>query len=660
MSQINVDNLIKQSNFKSNIYLPVIEAIVNSIDAIDDENRNNIDKGEIVVQFERDYTLLEKESKTLPNIVNVKIYDNGIGFNKENTEAFDTLFTENKINRGGKGFGRIMYKKHFHKIRIDSVFFDQVENTYKKREFNFGNKNIVENDKISDITENQTWTELTLEGVKEGHFDKKMETISKKILENLLSYFITDDFEPPSIILRDTDSTDIHLKTLYESNEYIKRIESGTFTLKDTENNDYNFTYYLFKIYSPQNQKSTINLVADRREVTSVNTHEYLSDFYEEFYDNETGRNFIVKAYVLGDYLNENVDLERLSFRFGKDNTELLFPLSQSDIENDVAKIIENIFQEQLTPRKEKKKVKINEYVKENPWFSEYSSQIDLNKLPMHPSEEEIETHLHKIKYNSEKQAKNEISNILKNVDEDFEEKISDVFKSLDKAKQSELAHYVSLRKVVLDIFQKVLERNNNQTYSREQLIHNIIFPVKKDSTETKYNDHNLWVLDERLSYTEYLSSDKPVFDDSADRPDIFCFDKKVAFRGENDLSNPITIFEFKRPGRDDFTNQSSKEDPYEQITRYIEEIKEGKLTSMKGRPIAIGDTTPFYGYIVADLTGKVKDWLIRKDFDPAPDGEGYFKYHKAYNLYTEFLSWDKLLKDAHMRNKVFFNKLGI
>ena len=190
-------------------------------------------------------------------------------------------------------------------------------------------------------------------------------------------------------------------------------------------------------------------------------------------------------------------------------------------------------------------------------------------------------------------------------------------------------------------------------------MVHSIIYPMKKDSDNIKYDEHNLWLLDERLSYTEYLASDQAVFKDSSDRPDIFSFDTPIVFRGGNEKTNPITIFEFKRPGRDDFTN-SSEENPYEQIKRYIEKIKNGKLNSFNGRPINVGENTPFYGYIITDLTRKVRNWTSKEDFSETPDGEGYFKYHSAFHLYTEFISWDKLLKDAKMRNEIFFEKLGI
>ena len=42
------------------------------------------------------------------------------------------------------------------------------------------------------------------------------------------------------------------------------------------------------------------------------------------------------------------------------------------------------------------------------------------------------------------------------------------------------------------------------------------------------------------------------------------------------------------------------------------------------------------------------------------PDGQGYFKWISNINLYVEVISWQKLLKDAEMRNKIFFRKLGI
>ena len=74
-----------------------------------------------------------------------------------------------------------------------------------------------------------------------------------------------------------------------------------------------------------------------------------------------------------------------------------------------------------------------------------------------------------------------------------------------------------------------------------------------------------------------------------------------------------------------------------------------------------ITDNTPFYGYVVCDLTRKVKTWLEEeKDFKEMPDRQGYFKWHDRLNLYIEVIDWDKVLKDATMKNRIFFHKLNI
>jgi len=74
-----------------------------------------------------------------------------------------------------------------------------------------------------------------------------------------------------------------------------------------------------------------------------------------------------------------------------------------------------------------------------------------------------------------------------------------------------------------------------------------------------------------------------------------------------------------------------------------------------------VADNTPFYGFVVCDLTHKVASWLEReKDFKPMPDQLGWFQWMGNINLYIEVISWDKILKDAGMRNKIFFEKLGI
>jgi len=279
----------------------------------------------------------------------------------------------------------------------------------------------------------------------------------------------------------------------------------------------------------------------------------------------------------------------------------------------------------------------------------------------MNPTDQDIDTALHKISYQKEVNAKAQANKLLDEIGIKPFEQTEEVFSLISQVKKNELAHYLSLRKVFLNILSKALEINDeSRLFEKEDLLHNIIFPTKKDSDDVSFKEHNLWILDERLNFVDYLRSDQPIKGGTSRRPDVLAFDKAVVFRDGDEPSNPITIFEFKRPGRDDFTNKSSKEDPHDQVVEYVQMLIKGDYKTPAGKEIKIGKNTPFYGYIIADMSPKVREWLEKKDFRPLPNNQRWFKWQTSYNLYLEFVTWDCVLKDAELRNAVFFNKLGI
>jgi hypothetical protein len=317
----------------------------------------------------------------------------------------------------------------------------------------------------------------------------------------------------------------------------------------------------------------------------------------------------------------------------------------------------------EITERKRRKQARIADYVSADaPWHRTLANEVDFDALPMRPSNQDIELHLQKKKYEKEIQTRSQVAALLKSENPDeLGEKIIQLMDSISDTSKNDLIHYVSMRKCVLDLFSKSLEIDADGKHKSEGDVHDIIMRRKKDSEDLDYDAHNLWMLDERLNFSSYVSSDKPLNRPNGDRTDITIYNRRVAFRGENEASNPITIFEFKKPQRDNFADPSSKEDPIQQIVRYVNQIRDGKFKTPAGRDIIVNGTTPFYGYVVCDLTAKVRKWLeFEKDFTPMPDGLGWFRWFGNNSLYMEVLSWTKLLRDAEMRNKIFFNKLGI
>lgn len=280
----------------------------------------------------------------------------------------------------------------------------------------------------------------------------------------------------------------------------------------------------------------------------------------------------------------------------------------------------------------------------------------------MKPTSEEIELHLQRAKFDREMRTRAEVREILESDDPStLGDRVAEVVESISQTSKNDLIHYVSMRKCVLDLFGRALELDADGRHRSEGEVHDIIMPRRRDSDQLDYEQHNLWVLDERLNFTEYLTSDLPIGGGRGDRSDITVFNRRVVFRGDNQPSNPITIFEFKKPQRHDFANASSDDDPVQQVIRYVNQIREGRVRTPKGRDVLVSENTTFYGYVVCDLPRKVSDWLLlEKNFTPMPDGRGYFQWYPNIRLYMEVLSWTKVLADAEMRNKVFFQKLGI
>ena len=77
-------------------------------------------------------------------------------------------------------------------------------------------------------------------------------------------------------------------------------------------------------------------------------------------------------------------------------------------------------------------------------------------------------------------------------------------------------------------------------------------------------------------------------------------------------------------------------------------------------RLIRVRNETPFYAYIICDLTPKLLEQAKLADFKPTPDRKGFFRFHSTYNAYIEIISFSKLVIDAKRRNKILFEKLNL
>src|SRR5690606_17329102 len=111
---------------------------------------------------------------TDPEQFRVEIADNGIGLDAERYEAFQTIDTDFKRTRGGKGVGRLFWLDAFERVRVESIFVE--EGIQKRRCFAFILRNeeqIVEEDLPNGYVNRQSvGTTVVCEGLRGPHYQK--------------------------------------------------------------------------------------------------------------------------------------------------------------------------------------------------------------------------------------------------------------------------------------------------------------------------------------------------------------------------------------------------------------------------------------------------------------------------------------------------------
>ena len=277
--------------------------------------------------------------------------------------------------------------------------------------------------------------------------------------------------------------------------------------------------------------------------------------------------------------------------------------------------------------------------------------------LELYKQEQKWEFDIAKQKTQIEEKQKNRATNT-----EQFMDLFNSYCSSVTQLSQASLAEYVVRRKAVIDLLEKALEITEVGSYSKESRLHSIICPMQVTSDDVQFEEMNLWLIDDRLAYHQFLSSDQPMRtlpvleSDVTRRMDIAIFDKAISYSAEEDAINSITIIELKRPQRDDLT--ADDKNPLNQVLRYVSDIKAGKVKKANGRGFGNVQNAAFYCYVIADITDSLIEDAENAGLNRTPDGEGFFGYNTPRGAYIEVISYDKLVKDAKKRNQVLFDKL--
>src|SRR3546814_17709701 len=124
----------------------------------------------------------------------------------------------------------------------------------------------------------------------------------------------------------------------------------------------------------------------------------------------------------------------------------------------------------------------------------------------------------------------------------------------------SALAQYIQHRKIILEFLERAINvREGEKNFPLEKVVHQLVFQMQHTSDEIEYSQQNLWMIDERLNFHSFISSDKrnkslSVLESSEiTRGDIVMFGEKIIFSDEppdDKPPNTIVGIEVKQPGR--------------------------------------------------------------------------------------------------------------
>lgn len=598
--------------------------------------------------------------------VTVTVEDNGLGLDAQNFDAFQTTDTDNKIAYGGKGVGRLLWLDCFESIHVESVFKDGGKLKRRKFDFVLSLDDQIRNVSLAEAKNaKESGFFVSFSGLRDNGYKVRFPGRPSFIFQHLTSHFLPVFIggRCPLLSVHAGDET----QNFPEAIEKIVYRRAPEITLETDDYGSLKLTLMeCAKVASADLKGSNfVHFIAHDRTVVSQAIDGKLG--LKNFGDDEDR---VFHGILTGDFLDSNVNQERTAFMFEDAVIDRIV--------NDVCvPHIEKFLEAPLSKLRGAQREKIEQITESYPSVSfgdveELQSKIPSGEL----HEDAIYGHLARERFRRDLRQAEKIRSVLArlksgDVDaESFSTTVREAGKAIEDAEQRSLAEYIVRRKVVLDfidvLLQKVRDDVRDNSYQREDVLHSFICPLRVNTLQDgkkrveAATSHDLWIVDERLTFAQYFSSDTEfsalsAATDSKERPDVLIFDHVHGLRQTKD-SSKVLLIEFKRPGR---TSYDDNENPQMQVQRYVKQLLSGALTDVRGRPIKLGSETVFHCFIVADIVGKLDEWT--DTWSRTADGRGrFFQPQHGFKGSIEIMGWDGLLTDARARNQAFFDKVGL
>lgn len=691
--------IIREVKKSPNPLQPIYEAFTNSLESIESIKILNY-MGKVTLQcyFLKDlYGGLEFDK--------IIIEDNGKGFDDTEFNRFLT-FKDSRKGFNNKGSGRIQFVHYFSDCEYTSTFKNG--KGFKQRNFQISkSKNYIHtNNTLTflkstvDVDTDLTGTTLKLSGLiddkdkinylfqveelKEkllNHYIQRFCLIKENLPEITLEQYINEEFDKSVLITEDDIPSED--KTLpFEVDYYKLSLDSRTI---EKANKKEAFSIKSFKIQKDKLSENAIKFI-NKNEIVELDKQKInLTSVSNK--DNFEDHRFLFL--VSSNYINDRDSDVRGELKIPtKDTFKKDFNIFQEEeiMLEDIEELSNGTIRDAYPEIQQKIEEKQQEIEELKEMFLLNDDVLKEISISLNDTEESI---LEKFYVAESKQIAKSDSRIKKQVDQldnldptskDYQEDlnlcINKLVKEIPLQNRKALTHYVARRKLVLDLFDKVLEnklsvQNSGERAKTEALIHNLIF---KQHTQNRTPDSSdLWLLNEDFILFEGCSESTL---------ETVKIDGKKILRDEQDLTEEERNFK-----------NSLKEDRYGKRPDILLFPKEGKcvIIELKSTDAKVSDYinqiqnyatlirnfstdefefTTFYGYLFGeqidtfDVRSKDSDFKEATFFDylyrPAKPISGFFRHRKNQDgtIYTEIMKYSTLFARAKNRNDVFIEKL--
>ncbi|MBO9685709.1 MAG: ATP-binding protein [Mitsuaria chitosanitabida] len=656
--------------------MPLYEAVVNAIQAIADTD--DPEAGQIRIEIIRtpQQPLLEdaRQRRGAPPqepIVSFRIVDNGIGFDERNMSSFETLDSDYKAKLGCRGVGRLLWLKAFEAVNVQSTFCS-VDGAMRQRRFAFTPAQGVTAHEVSAAPPGaRPSTAIELAGFDKPYREaspKTAATIAQNIFEHCLWYFVREGGAPAISVADGEELIDLH--EVYAA--YM--LSSSTKERIKLKGHEFELTHLRLK--AGADRQHFMAWCAAGRVVEKEPIGGKISGLHGRIKD--PSGDFHYACYITSPYLDGHVRPERIGFDIENISDDLFSDaeLGTEEIREAVVACASQHLRDHLDTNAKASRDRVERFVSERaPRYRPILGRIEPARLSVDPdiSDRDLDLLLHRHLADLEGSLLAEGHEMMNfgstESPADYQARLQRYLEKVDDIKKSDLANYVFHRKIVLDILEKAIGVGADGRYAREELIHDLIMPMRKTSDEVFSDGSNLWLIDERLAFHNFLASDRPLSSlpitgsTEAKEPDLCAlnvFDEPLLVNDSQKLPlGSIVVVEIKRPMRNDAAAGEDK-DPIEQALGYLDRIREGGVKTARGRPIPGSDTIPGFCYVIADLTATVRHRCKMHSLRETSDKQGYFGFNDNFKAYIEVISFDRLLNAARERNRAFFDKLGL